>query len=142
MKWLWNLFTKVSTSPITIPKYTENPNDINLATSLQYGLAGGLPQLQKLCLEFTGKFFKPAYTNYGIMLHAGNTDGWSKIVTTLCDPGEGVLCSEWTYPSALSTMLPYGIRSVPVGMDGQGMSSVALRQVLSTWDETARGMPR
>lgn len=144
LSWLWDLFsnTQTPTTPISIPKYAENPNDINLAMSLQYGLARGIPQLQKFVQEFSSTVYKPPYANFATLLHTGNTDGWMKAVTTFCNPGEGVLTSEWTYPSAITTMAPYGICAVPVAMDGQGMSSDGLREVLVSWDEQARGMSR
>lgn len=143
LSWIWDIFSsKPSSIPISVPKYPENPEDVNLATALQYGLAKGIPQLLDVVTELTTKVYQPAYANFVTLLHAGNTDGWLKIVTTLCNPGEGVLCSEWTYPSALATMTPYGIRSVPVKMDDQGMSSASLREILSQWNEEARGMPR
>ncbi|KAJ6599100.1 pyridoxal phosphate-dependent transferase [Mycena vulgaris] len=142
--WLWKLLgaDKEKTTSITVPKYPVRPEDINLATALQYGLSSGIPQLQKIVKEFTDKVYKPGYENYTTLLHAGNTDGWSKVVTTLCNPGEGVLVSKWTYPSAMASMQPYNIKPVPVDIDGQGMRSDALRTVLTEWDEAARGMPR
>ncbi|KAF9569073.1 PLP-dependent transferase [Agrocybe pediades] len=144
LSWIWNLFgsKKDTTIPITVPKYPEHEGDVNLAVALQYGLSKGLPQLQAIINEFSSKVYRPAYANFTTILHAGNTDGWMKAVTTLCNPGEGVLTSEWTYPSALATMHPFGIRAVPVGMDSEGMSSESLSQVLSGWDEVARSMPR
>lgn len=144
LSWLWGLFsnTQTPTTPISIPKYAENPNDINLAVSLQYGLATGITQLQKFIQEFSSKVYKPPYANPATLLHTGNTDGWVKAVTTFCNPGEGVLISEWTYPSAIAAMAPYGIHAVPVAMDGQGVSSNALREVLESWDEQTRGMSR
>lgn len=123
-------------------KFPENEGDVNLATALQYGLSRGIPQIQAIVKEFSEKVYKPGYANFATLLHAGNTDGWSKVVTTLCNPGEGVLTSEWTYPSALASMNPYGIRAVPVAMDSEGMSSQALLNLLSGWDETTRGMAR
>lgn len=144
--WLWKLLgtgkAKERTTSVTIPKYPVKPTDLSLSTALQYSMATGLPQIQKIIQEFTGKVYTPAYENYTTLLHAGNTDGWSKAVLTLCNPGEGVLASEWTYPSALSAMLPYGINPVPIPMDSQGMRSDSLRILLSEWDEAARGMPR
>ena len=143
LSWFWDLFSsKATTIPISVPKYPENPEDVNLATALQYGLARGIPQLQEVIKELTTKIFQPGYADFATLLHAGNTDGWMKAVTTLCNPGEGVLCDEWTYPSALATMLPYGMRAVPVKMDGQGMSSCSLREVLSQWNEESRRMSR
>ncbi|KAJ7682833.1 pyridoxal phosphate-dependent transferase, partial [Mycena polygramma] len=110
--------------------------------ALQYGMSSGLPQLQKIVKEFSDKVYTPGYENYQILLHAGNTDAWNKVVTTLCNPGEGVLVSKWTYPSAMASMKPYNIKPVPIEIDGEGMRSDALRTVLTEWDETARGMPR
>ena len=53
-----------------------------------------------------------------------------------------MLTSAWTYPNAMSSMLPYGSSPVPVAMDGQGMRSDSLRSILAGWDEVARKMPR
>lgn len=144
--WLWNLFSsdssKEHTAPFTIPKYPTNPDDISLSTALQYSMASGIPQLQKLIKEFTEKVYQPGYADFVTLVHVGNTDGWTKAFMTLCNPGEGVLACEWTYPSALSSMHPFGIRPVPISMDGQGMRSDHLRKVLSEWDVEVRGMPR
>ncbi|KAJ7498959.1 pyridoxal phosphate-dependent transferase [Mycena latifolia] len=120
--WLWKLLgaDKEKTTSVTIPKYPARPEDINLAT------------LQKIVKEFTDKVYKPAYGNYTTLLHAGNTDGWNKVVITLCNPGDGVLAS----------MQPFGIKPVPVAIDGFGMRSDALRTILTEWDEAALGMPR
>jgi aromatic amino acid aminotransferase I len=61
---------------------------------------------------------------------------------TLCNPGEGVLCEEWTYPSAMASMIPYNIKPVAVAMDGLGMKSDDLENLLSQWDPVSRQMPR
>lgn len=61
-------------------------------------MSSGLPQLQKIVKEYSDKVYDPGYKNYQILLHAGNTDAWSKVVITVCNPGEGVLVSKWTYP--------------------------------------------
>ncbi|KAJ6569919.1 pyridoxal phosphate-dependent transferase [Mycena sp. CBHHK59/15] len=134
LSWLWKLLgaAKEKTTTVTVLKYP----------ALQYGMSSGLPQLQKIVTEFTDKVFQPGFENYKTLLHAGNTDAWNKVVTTLCNPGEGVLVSKWTYPSAMASMQPYGIKPVPVDIDGQGMMSGALRNILTEWDETVRGMPR
>ncbi|KAF9058171.1 pyridoxal phosphate-dependent transferase [Panaeolus papilionaceus] len=144
LSWIWNLFSAPSTTTLllTVPKYPNNPGDINLASALQYGLANGLPQLIDFATQLTKTVFKPAYKEYAVTLHAGNTDGWAKAVTTLCNPGEGVLVSEWTFCTALATMEPYGIRAVKVGMDGEGMCSKSLREVLEGWNVEERGVPR
>lgn len=70
------------------------------------GMSSGLPQLQKIVKEFTDKVYNPGYENCTTLLHAGNTDAWNKVVTTLCNPGEGVLVSKWTYPRLHLCTLP------------------------------------
>lgn len=144
LSWLWSFFTTSKpTVPITVPKFPSSPTDLNLASALQYGVSKGLPQLNEFIKAFTAAVYRPAYANWTTLVHTGNTDGLNKALVTLCNPGEGLLMSEWTYPSAISTSHPYGVKPVPVGMDGQGMSAAALREVLSGWDVQARGgMPR
>ncbi|RDB22762.1 Aromatic amino acid aminotransferase C56E4.03 [Hypsizygus marmoreus] len=144
LSWFWSIFSgsKGKDTPLHIPKYASRNDDLCLARTLQYSMASGIPQLQKIAKEFTDKVYKPAYANYTTMMHVGNTDGWGKAVLTLCNPGEGVLTAEWTYPSAVSMMLPYGIKAVPVPLDGHGIRSDDLRVILSQWNESARGMPR
>lgn len=65
-------------------------------------MSTGLPPLQAFIKEFTAKVFQPAYANFDTLLNAGSTDAWSKICTLLCERGDGILCEEWTYPSALA----------------------------------------
>ncbi|KAL6309824.1 PLP-dependent transferase [Sparassis latifolia] len=146
LSWIWKLFgrgtPKERTTPISIPKYPDSPDDVNLAIALQYGTATGLPQLQRFIKEFVEKVYQPAYSDYTIMAHVGNTDGWSRVLQTLCNPGEGFLTEEWTYPSAVAGARPFALQPVPVAMDKEGMTSTDLRKVLSEWDESARGFKR
>ena len=61
---------------------------------------------------------------------------------TFCNPGEWILAADWTYPSAVSTAQPWGIKFAPVAADGEGLSAVDLRRVLTEWDEVERGGKR
>ena len=146
LSWVWKLFgggsSKERTTPITVPKFPNSTEDVNLAVALQYGTAQGLVQLQKFLKEFVQKAFQPAYANCTTLVQTGNTDGWSRAVMTLCNPGEMILTEEWTYPSALYASIPFQIKPVAVAMDSEGMRADALRKVLSEWDEKARGAKR
>jgi hypothetical protein len=78
--WLWNIFNPVSylkekTSTVTIPKYAAKPSDLSLSAALQYTPAVALPQLQQIMYEFTTKVYQPAYEDFTILVHTGNTDG-------------------------------------------------------------------
>ncbi|KIJ70016.1 hypothetical protein HYDPIDRAFT_77313 [Hydnomerulius pinastri MD-312] len=146
VSWFWRLFgsrtTKEKTRSITIPKYPAVAGEINFASALQYGAAVAQGPLQKFLRHFVAEVYQPAIEDYEILINAGSTDGWNRAVFTLCNPGEGVLCEEWTYPSAIAAMMPGSIKPVPVAMDGQGMRSDDLERVLSTWDADVRQMPR
>lgn len=67
---------------------------------------------------------------------------WARAVATLCNKGEAILTSEWTYPSAMYTMMPYEVSVAPVAIDSQGMRSDNLLSVLKGWDQNIRGAPR
>jgi aromatic amino acid aminotransferase I len=92
--------------------------------------------------EFVERVYKPGYANWKILVHTGNTDGWVKAVMTLCDPGDTIVTTEWTYPSALAAAKPLGIKIISVPLDGEGMRSDALFELLATLDESVRGAPR
>lgn len=142
--WFWRLFgsgpqKNVETSHISVHKYPADRTTVNLATALQYGTATGLPALQEFLRDFVRKVYRPAYDDWTVLAMTGNTDGWSRVAVTLMNSGDGFLTEEWTYPSAMASARPYGIRSVPVGMDGDGMRPDALRKVLSEWNVEERG---
>ncbi|KAI5480676.1 hypothetical protein MNV49_007603 [Pseudohyphozyma bogoriensis] len=139
--WLWNLLAP-STKKIEVPKYAADPKDpnaIQLAVALQYGTATGIPPLANFIREFTGLVFTPAYTNWTTLINAGSTDAWGKIATMLGDRGDGILCEEWTYPSALSSAWPAGLRPVPIPMDGAGMTPEGMEKILAEWNLEERG---
>lgn len=146
ISWIWRLFgagsSKEKTTSITVPKYPSKPEDINLATALQYGTAKGLPQLIQFLAEFVEKVYQPAYSDAAVLLQTGNTDGWSRAVLTFCNPGEFFLTEDWTYPSALASAQPYKVKPIAVKMDKEGMRSDDLRDVLAGWDEQTRGGKR
>lgn len=128
-------------------------------TRLATGTMTAVPHLQHVMEEIVEKIYRPHYKNSTVLVHAGNTDGWFKAAMMLCNPGEGVLVSEWTFPTALAvsqismcstdndsrhvqTLLPMDVTAIPVAMDHQGMRSDALRTVLIEWDEVVRCIPR
>jgi hypothetical protein len=124
--WIKSFFESKApkTTTFTIPKYADDAQAVQLSTALQYGelsfpspfarsrskltrhlgvgTATGLPSLTKFIHDFTAKVYDPGYSNWEVLINAGSTDAWSKICTTLLERGDGILCEEWTYPSALA----------------------------------------
>lgn len=106
------------------------------------GNCKGNEDLRNWCFEFTKKVYRPAYKDFEILLHPGNTNAWSKVVQLFCEQGEYILTETFTYPSAQSLWIPEGYLAAPVAMDGQGIRPDALEETLLTWDETHPGQRR
>ena len=53
--------------------------------------------------------------------------------------GDYILSEEYTFATAVETAAPMGVRVIGVAMDAQGMLATSLNDILSTWDEAARG---
>ncbi|KAI0041420.1 PLP-dependent transferase [Auriscalpium vulgare] len=141
LSWLWRLFgsDKVHSTRVAVPK-APVPGDggLNLATAMQYGPAMGILKLQKFIRMFSERVYEPAYSDFVTLIHTGSTDGWSRVAKMLCNPGDTIITEKWTYPSAMASAGPIGVRVLPVDMDGEGMRPESLRKLLSEWDP-ARG---
>ena len=73
--WLWNMFgSKEKTVPFTVKRNPERPGDINLAEALQYDTSKGTVQLREITKAFTERVYQPAYEDWEILLHTGNSD--------------------------------------------------------------------
>ena len=60
------------------------------------------------------------YSCFGPLTEAW-TPRWSRTVTTFTNPGDWILVEERTYPSALANAHPWGIKAIPVAIDGEGL---------------------
>lgn len=105
-------------------------------------LARALPQLQEFLNDYSTRFFDPAYADFAVLAHCGNTDGWSRVAYTLLSKGDGVLVEEFTYPAALAASLPLGVNTFGIPMDSHGMRPDVLEEVLANWNEEKRGSKR
>ncbi|KAF8709556.1 Cyclophilin-like protein, partial [Rhizoctonia solani] len=139
LSWIMSAFrNRRATTQITIPKYAnpkDGPNEIQLSTALQYSMVEGLPAFVDFVRNFTLRVFQPAYSDFRVLANSGNTDGWTKACTILCQPGEFILTEDWTYPGALLSAWPSGVRPYPVPMDNLGMIPRELEQILEQWNE-------
>ncbi|KAH8593854.1 pyridoxal phosphate-dependent transferase [Bisporella sp. PMI_857] len=139
-----SLFPFQSANIQTFPHSAEARPDqlISLASALQYGSGSGDASLVKWAHDFTKKVFKPAYGDWEILLHNGNTDGWAKIVRLLCEPGDYILTERHTFSSSQSVWIPMGIRAVPIDQDGRGLIPEALDAALANWEAEHPGIRR
>ncbi|KAG0247644.1 Aromatic/aminoadipate aminotransferase 1 [Mortierella polycephala] len=125
-----------ATELVTVPHAPQAGKIESLTTSLQYGMGTGITSLREFCKEHINRVHCPKYQDWDVMLSAGNTDAYAKVVAMLCNRGDKILVEEWTYPTALETIEPLGIGHVAVKMDEEGMSAVALKDLLDNWGST------
>ncbi|BCS26590.1 aminotransferase-like domain-containing protein [Aspergillus puulaauensis] len=111
----------------------------DLEVCLNYGQATGSPQLLRFVTEHTELIHNPPYSDWQCCLTAGSTYAWDTALRLLCEKGDYLLMEEYTFSSAQETALPQGVKVAPVKMDEQGLLPDALNDVMSNWDETARG---
>ncbi|ORZ26996.1 pyridoxal phosphate-dependent transferase [Lobosporangium transversale] len=139
--------TSSATSDLVTVPHGPQPGKVeSLSASLQYGLGTGIKSLREFCKEHINQMHRPQYQDWDVLLSAGNTDSYSKAIAMLCNRGEKILVEEWTYPAALEMIDPLGVGHIPVTMDGEGMSAVALKDLLDNWgsapDQAKEAKPR
>jgi aromatic amino acid aminotransferase I len=115
---------------------------VECSVDTSIGSGTGDQSLRDWAHEFTKTVFKPACSDFEILLNCGNTDGWNKIVRMLCEPGDFILVEQYTYPSAQALWIPMGCVGVPIKSDSQGMSPEDLDSVLASWEEARPGVKR
>ena len=106
------------------------------------GTCEGNADFRKWALEFTRKVHTPAYGNFEVLLHPGNTNAWSKVVGLLVEDGDYILCENFTYPSSQALWIPQGNFGAPIALDGQGIRDDALEETLSNWNVTHPGVKK
>lgn len=111
----------------------------DLEVALNYGQATGSPQLLRFVTEHTELIHNPPYADWQCCLTAGSTYAWDTALRMLCERGDYILMEEYTFSSAQETATPQGLKVQPVRMDEQGLLPESLDEVLSSWDEAARG---
>lgn len=135
---------KIATVTASPPTAEERPCLLELPLDgfLQYGSGTGNAQLRAWCREFTQRVHRPAYADWTVLLHPGNTNAWSKVVSLLCETDDYILCETYTYPSAQAFWIPLGIKAAPVASDAEGMRADTLAQTLRDWEDTHPGTRR
>ncbi|KAK3377764.1 pyridoxal phosphate-dependent transferase [Podospora didyma] len=146
---------------LSIPKVSHEKDPvkkIDVASSLQYGLAAGYPPLLSWTRQFTREQLHPDVPYRDgpeVVMSCGATDGFAKTLELFVDPWksgvddpaerEGLLCETFAYSNALSQASAVGMQIVPVKADGSGMvvtGDRGLEDVLANWDPANGKRPR
>jgi aromatic amino acid aminotransferase I len=111
----------------------------DVATALNYGQGSGSAQLMRWVTEHSAAVHAPPYADWACNLTVGSTSAFDMALRMLCARGDGLLVERYTFPTALETAMPLGVRAVGVELDAQGMCPRDLERVLAGWDEAERG---
>lgn len=84
---------------------------------------------------------RPGYTDWSVLLHSGNTDAWSKVVSMLCEKDDYILVEGFTFASAQTMWAPI-CNGAPVAVDEEGLIPQQLNQVLEQWEVEHPGVKR
>lgn len=89
--------------------------------------------------KWTQIIHNPPYADWQCCLNSGSTYGWDTVLRMLTERGDYILMEEYTFASAAETAWPLGLKGAPIKMDEQGLLPESMDEVLSNWDEAARG---
>lgn len=68
----------------------------------------------------------------------GSTCAWDFALRMFTEPGDWILSEEYSFPAAIETAIPFGVRCAAVEMDAEGMLPESLDEVMTNWDERVR----
>ncbi|RAO69561.1 uncharacterized protein BHQ10_005573 [Talaromyces amestolkiae] len=133
--------TRVSGTTITAGKHDikDGKSLFDLEVALNYGQSVGFAQMLRFVTEHTEIIHDPPYSDWQCCMTVGNTMAWDATLRVLCERGDYILTEEYAFASALETAAPLGIHIAAVKMDEQGLLPEDMDELLTNWDEKARG---
>lgn len=120
----------------------EGKSAFDLATALNYGQGHGAPQLLRWLVEHTEIVHNPPYKDWSCTMTVGSTAAWDMTLRMFCRPGDFIITEQYSFPAAIETAIPMGVRCAAVSMDAGGMLPSSLDDLLSNWDSVRRGGPK
>lgn len=118
----------------------ESSYDLQIA--LNYGQSMGPGAVLRFVTEHTEAVHNPPYSDWDICMTAGSTSALDISLRMFLERGHYVITEEYTFSSAIETVLPIGAKMLGIKMDAHGMLPDHLDHLLSTWDEKAREAPK
>lgn len=120
----------------------DGKSDLDLAIALNYGQAMGPGALIRYLTEHTEIVHDPPYSDWDICLTSGSTSALDIALRMFTERGHYVITEEYTFSSAIESVVPLGAKMLGVKMDADGMLPEELDRVLSDWDESSRRAPK
>lgn len=130
----------------TIGKYDvqNGKAEYDLSIALNYSQATGSAQMLRFLTEHTEIICQPPYADWAVCPTIGSTGALEQAFRLLCDKNrrDSVLTEEFSFSTALETIEPLGVSVIGTAIDSEGIVPAAMDELLSKWDETARGLRR
>lgn len=127
----------------TIGKYDiqNGKAEYDLSIALNYGQATGSAQMMRFLTEHTEVICQPPYADWAVCQTIGSTGALEQAVRMFCDKNrrDAVLTEEFSFSTAMETIEPLGVGTFGTPIDSQGIIPEAMDELLSNWDESARG---
>ncbi|KAJ3112910.1 Aromatic/aminoadipate aminotransferase 1 [Phlyctochytrium bullatum] len=132
-------------SVVTIPALESASKDYTTSKD-----APGLNALRSAIKKVVLRGHGPSFSNWDLMVTAGNTASFDNCLRMLCNRGDGVLVevitlidlSEWCYSSALEQMKPLGLVPIRVKMDAEGLIPSDIPRAIAEFRKTYGEQPR
>ncbi|KAH9210957.1 pyridoxal phosphate-dependent transferase [Leptodontidium sp. 2 PMI_412] len=111
----------------------------DLSIALNYALGTGSAQMIRFVTEHTEIVCNPAYADWQCALTVGSTSALDIALRMFCERGDVILSEDYAFASAVETAAALGVGFVGVAMDAEGLLPESLDDILSNWDEKAKG---
>lgn len=128
--------TQLATTDV---KCTKGETAYDLGLVLNYGYAGGSPQVLRFITEHMELVHRPRYRDWETALTCGTTSAIDMVFRVLCNYGDCILSEEYTYPGTIEAAKCLGLRMVGIKMDEDGLSPDHLELTLRNWNVTSAG---
>lgn len=121
-----------------------HPKTSLIEETLQYGQAGGHPELAEWIQKYVDATFECPYAGgFGTMISLGTTDALNKVWQVFSnewredlplESRDGLITEEFTYSLAAEVARVRGLNIVPVSLDSEGILPDSLEDMLANWD--------
>ncbi|MCJ1328971.1 Aromatic/aminoadipate aminotransferase 1 [Thelotrema lepadinum] len=130
-----------ATDSTTVMSCQNGESGYDLAAALNYGPAGGYPQVLRFFTDHVQLKHNPPYRDWKTSLTCGSTSALDITLRMLCDRGDWILAENYTYSGAIETAKPLGLNMQGVEMDSEGLLPDDLESKLRSWDSAKGAKP-
>ncbi|KAK2668922.1 Pyridoxal phosphate-dependent transferase, major domain [Fusarium oxysporum f. sp. vasinfectum] len=109
-------------------------DEYDLDIVMNYGYAGGSPQVLRWVTEHMELLHDPPYSDWECAITCGTTSAMEIAFRLFCNPGDTILMESHTYTGTLSAALAQGLKIQGVAMDELGLVPEDLNHKLENWD--------